>query len=335
MEFRKLGKSDVSVSVVAMGCWAIVGDSTWGPQEEAESIHTIHAALGAGVTLFDTAEAYGDGYSETLLGKALSDGRRRGAVIASKFNHNRGSGEDIRKACEASLARLNSDYIDLYQVHWRNRDLPLDEVMDTLQELHVEGKVRLYGVCNFGLGDLGDLLSHHFGTHAVTNQLPYSLLWRSIEFGIRQKCAENQIGILPYSPLAQGLLTGKFATPDDVADGRARTRHFSRRRTQTRHGEEGQEAETFSAIDRVRKIAQRIGQPMSDVSLAWLLAQEGVVSVLAGMRNQRQVEQNVRGAGVRLGKEVIAELSAATDDLKRRFGANSDMWESEAKTRYR
>ena len=280
MKYRKLGKTDITVSAVAMGCWALAGDALWGPQDDSDSIAAVHAALDLGVNLFDTAEGYGDGYSEMVLGKALA-GRRREAVIATKVSPTHLSRDGIQKACERSLRRLNTDYIDLYQIHWASREVPIAETFAALEGLRSQGKVRAIGVCNFGVRDLSDFLAVG---RCETNQLPYSLLWRGIEFEIRQKCQDNEVGILCYSPLAQGLLTGKFASADDVPEGRARTRYFSKDRPLARHGEDGFEEDTFAAIDQIRRICARIDVPMAEVALAWLLHQPGVTSVRAGAK---------------------------------------------------
>ncbi|MCD6289730.1 MAG: aldo/keto reductase [Anaerolineae bacterium] len=329
MEYRKLGRTDIDVSVIAMGCWAIAGGSTWGPQDKEDAIATIHAALDVGVNFFDTAEGYGDGYSEKLLGEALA-GRRHEAVIATKVSSGHLSRDQVQAACERSLRRLGTDYIDLYQIHWPSRTIPLDETMEALEQLQEQGKIRAIGVSNFGVQDLSECLSVG---RCETDQLPYSLLWRAIEYEIKPKCEENGIGILCYSPLVQGLLTGKFASADDVPEGRARTRHFSKNRPLTRHGEEGCEEETFAAIERIRQISEEIGQPMARVALAWLLHQSGVVSVLAGARHPEQIRENARAADLKLSSDVLTALTEATEELKQKLGPNPDMWQSESRFR--
>jgi len=329
MEYRKLGETEIKVSTVAMGCWAIAGDWVWGEQDEKDSIATIRTALDLGVNLFDTAEGYGDGYSEIVLGKALA-GRRQEAVIATKVSSNHLSGEEVQKACHRSLQRLNTDYIDLYQVHWPNWDIPIAETWKAMEKLRQEGKVREIGVCNFGTQDLSNLLSVG---RCATNQLPYSLLWRAIEHSLQQQCLDNDIGILCYSPLAQGLLTGKFASADDVPEGRARTRHFSKERPLTRHGEDGHEAETFATIDRIRRICAKIDVPMAEVALAWLLHQPGVTTVLAGARHPGQIEQNVRAAALDLPPEIARELTEATEALRLKLGTNLDQYQSDSRFR--
>jgi len=329
VKYCKLGQTDISVSVVAMGCWALAGDQTWGPQVEADSKATIRAALDAGVNFFDTAEGYGDGASEVVLGRALA-GRRHEAVIATKVSRAHLSGDEVQQACENSLRRLQTDYIDLYQIHWPSRTVPLDETIEALEKLRQQGKVRAIGVCNFGVQDLSRLLKAGW---AETNQLPYSLLWRAIEHEIRQKCVDEGIGILCYSPLAQGLLTGKFSSLDEIPDGRARTRLFSSDRSQARHGEGGCESEAFTAIEQIRRICDKIGQPMAKVALAWLLHQPGVTSVIAGARRPDQITQTARAAGLELSPETIAALAEATEGVKQKMGPNPDLWQSESRLR--
>lgn len=329
MKYRKLGKSDITVSVVAMGCWAFAGDATWGPQDQAQSTATVRAALDAGVNFFDTAEGYGGGASELALGQALAS-RRHEAVIATKVSRSHSSSDEVQRACERSLQRLQTDYIDLYQLHWPSRTVPLDGTLEALERLREQGKVRATGVCNFGVGDLSDLLKIG-GTE--TNQLPYSLLWRAIEYQIRQKCVDKDIGILCYSPLSQGLLTGKFSSPDDVPAGRARIRLFSKDRPQARHGEAGCEAEAFAALEKIRRICDEMDEPMAKVALAWLLHQPGVTSVIAGARKPDQIEQTAQAANLALPPETLDELSEATEKVKQSLGPNPDMWQSESRFR--
>jgi aryl-alcohol dehydrogenase-like predicted oxidoreductase len=329
MKYCKLGKTDITVSAVAVGCWVFAGGETWGPQDEAESVATVKAALDAGVNFFDTAEGYGDGDSELVLGRALAS-RRHEAVIASKVSRSHLTGAEVQQACERSLQRLKTDYIDLYQIHWPSRTVPLDETMEALERLREQGKVRAIGVCNFGIGDLSDLLAVG---RAEINQLPYSLLWRAIEYEIQQKCTDRGMGILCYSPLVQGLLTGKFSSPDEVPEGRARIRLFSGDRPQARHGEAGCETEVFAAIEGIRHICTEINEPMAKVALAWLLHQPGVTSVIAGARKPAQIEQTAQAAGLELSPGIIQRLTEATEEVKQKMGSNPDMWQSVSRFR--
>ncbi len=331
MRYRPLGSSGYEISIVSLGCWAIVGGFNWGPQDEADSLDTIAAALDAGINFFDTAELYGEGRSEQLLAKGL--GRRRdGILIASKVADTHLEPTQIVEACERSLKNLATDRIDLYQMHWPSKSVPLDDSIDALLKLKQQGKIRQIGVSNFGakwLDALGEAAARRIGHHAlagelcVSNQVIYSLLTRSIEFDVQPKCLAAGLGILCYSPLAQGLLAGKFASADDVPVDRARTRHFNKSRPLTRHGEEGCEAETFAAITHVKQIAAEIGAPMADVALAWCLHQPAVSSIIAGARNRKQVEENVRAANLHLADAHLAALAAATDPVKQALGPTS------------
>jgi aryl-alcohol dehydrogenase-like predicted oxidoreductase len=298
------------------------------PQQQA--IDTVHAAIDAGINFFDTAPGYGDGESERRLGLALRGGKRDRVVVADKISQNAMAYDDVLRAAETSLQLLQTDRIDLLQIHWPNRDVPIDETMRALEKLVSDGKVRALGVCNFGPIDLAGVLEKH---RAETNQIPYSLLFRAAEFEVRELCSERNIGILCYSPLAQGMLAGKFSSADDVPEARARTRHFARTRPQARHKEPGCETETFAAVKRVRAICDRIGRPMADVAIAWLLAQPAVASVLAGASNPDQIRRNAAAASVNLSADVLDELNRATEVVKEKLGPNLDPWQTESRIR--
>ncbi|MFN8453447.1 MAG: aldo/keto reductase [Anaerolineae bacterium] len=325
MEYRKIGQTDLEASVVSLGGWAIATDKTWGAQDEATSIATIHAALDAGINYFDTAEGYGYGKSEEYLGKALAR-RRQEVLIVTKVEVDLEyvSGPQVIQHCEASLRRLNTDYIDIYRIHWPSRITPLEETVAAIETLRQQGKVRYLGVANFGAQDMADLLA--LGQPVGSNEFAYNLLFRPIEYAVQPKCLAHQISIFPYSPLAQGLLTGKFASADEVPLNRARTRHFSKERQLTVHGQAGHEQATFAAIERIRAICQELKEPMASVALAWLLYQPGVTSVIAGARNPAQVNENVRAAYLALSNDILKQLMDATADLKAEMGPNPDMW---------
>jgi len=331
MQYRKLGNSDIEVSAVAMGCWAVAGDFTWGDQDEAQAIRALQHATDVGINFFDTAPGYGNGYSEQLLGRALADRRDR-TVIATKVSRGQLAPADLTASVERSLSHLQTDHIDLLQIHWPNWDQPMDQTLAVMQKLADQGKVRAIGVSNFGPRDLAEALGH---APIVANQLAYSLLARAIEYEIQPLCRDHGISILPYSPLAQGLLTGKFATADDVPATRARTRHFSTDRPHTGHGEPGCEAETFQAIDAVRRIAQRLDVPMNQLALAWCLHQPAVASVIAGARSVEQVAANAAAADIKLDDATLGELDAATQPVKQALGPEADLWKPPAESRMR
>ena len=330
MQYRKLGHTDILVSVIALGTWQFAGDWAWGPQDEADSIAAAHAALDQGINFFDTAEGYGAGKSEAILGKALK-GRRSEAIIATKVSGSNLKPADVRKACQRSLHALDTDRIDLYQIHWPNWKIPLRETIGALQDLKAEGLIRAFGVSNFGPRDLIDLTQ--ISGECVSDQLPYSLLWRAVEFELQAQCVQHHASILCYSPLAQGLLSGKFTNADDVPEGRARTRNFATTRPLARHGEAGYEEETFATIERIRQVARSLEIPMAELSLAWLLHQPGVTSVLVGGRNPDQVERNVRASSRQLEAETLDRLSQATDQLKSNLGPVIDPYQSASRIR--
>jgi aryl-alcohol dehydrogenase-like predicted oxidoreductase len=206
----------------------------------------------------------------------------------------------------------------------------IDETLGAMDRLVRSGKVRALGVCNFGPIDLADALR---AQRMESNQLAYSLLARGIEYEVQPMCVESQIGLLCYSPLAQGLLTGRYRSADEVPPERARTRHFAGNRPQARHGQEGCEAETFRTVQAVREICDEIHRPMSDVALAWLLHQPAVTAVLAGASKPDQVARNVGAADLKLTAEILARLDRVTSRLKESLGRNCDPWQSVARIR--
>ena len=327
MKYRRLGRSDMNVSAVCLGCWAFAGDFAWGRQDVQDSIAAVHASLEAGVNFFDTAEAYGDGSSERVLAKALGT-RRKDVFIASKVSETHLEPDRLRACCEASLRRLGSDYIDLYQLHFPSKTIPIDETFAAMDDLRRQGKVRAVGVCNFGTSFL-DILPA--GPRVESNQVAFSLLWRAVEYGILPRCRKLGISILAYSPLFQGLLTGKFGRIEDVPEGRSRNRLFRPDRKHARHQETGCEAELFEAIDGIRRLCEGLGQPMGHVALAWLFAQEGLTSAIVGARNAEQARANAAATGLELSADVLAQLERITDSIKQYVGPNADMWQTDSR----
>jgi aryl-alcohol dehydrogenase-like predicted oxidoreductase len=329
MQYRKLGGTDMDVSVIALGCWPFAGGRFWGDQDDADSEDTVRAALDAGINFFDTAEGYGRGHSERVLGRGL-EGRRHEAVIATKVSASHLAAGDVAQACERSLANLRTDTIDLYQIHWPNWQVPLAETVGALEKLLAQGKIRAVGVSNFAVRDLSDILEH---CACATNQFPYSLLWRVIEHEIQPLCEENGVGILCYSSLAQGLLAGIYASADAVPDHLTHTRWYASGRPNAQHGEAGYEDQVFAALGEVRRIAGELGQPMAVVSLAWLMAQPGVTSMLVGARAPVEVGWNLPAVDLALSDDVLQELAEVTAPVKDVLGDNPDMWMSTSRMR--
>lgn len=323
MDYVNLGKSGLKVSRLTLGCWAFAGGDAWGEQSEKDSIDVIRASVDQGINLLDTAQAYGDGESERVVGLGVA-GIRDKVLIATKVPQNVNSKAELIAECEGSLERLGTDFIDLYQVHWPLRSMPFEEVVDAMRSLQAAGKIREAGVCNYGVRDMGAQLAA--GGMMVSNQIPYSMLTRAIEYEVLPACELKNVSALVYSPLMQGLLTGKFKTAADVPDGRARSRHFSKNRVGVRHGEDGFEEETFAAIGAVAAIAEELGKPMEQVALAWALRGQMVASLIVGARNTEQLNKNIQSVELDLSDDAYGQLSKATDPLKAAMGKNPDLW---------
>lgn len=318
------------ISRMTFGAWSIVGGFNWGHQEEKDSRAALRAAYEAGITFFDTAKAYGNGQSERLIADELGDVRDR-IIIGTKILPADFAYHNFITDCEDRLQCLNTDYIDLLQLHWPNWDIPIEEPIDALEQLKKEGKIRAYGVSNFGVQDLSEAL--YKGAVISTNQLPYNLIWRALEYEVLPKCQEENIPVLCYSSIMQGLLAGKFEHASEVPEDRARTKHFSSLRPQTRHGQPGHEELTFDTIHQLKNAAQDWGLSMANMSLAWLLAQPGIGAVIVGARNADQVHRNIKALEVPLSKDQVNELNTITNPLKEVLGPDPDLWASP--TRYR
>jgi myo-inositol catabolism protein IolS len=319
VEYRKLGKTDIDVSLLCLGCMGLVGDD----QDEKDSIAAIHASLDAGVNFFDTARAYQRGRNEELLGRVLGS-RRSEVVIATKLNGV--MPEQIKTQCEESLQRLRTDYIDLYQVHWPEPGADLGAMLGALVKLQQEGKIRAIGVSNFGMSYMEELAS--LPGRVEANQLQYNLAWRPIEHEIQPFCVEHDVSILCYSPLNMGLLTGKFTCADEVPSERAQHRLFSSTRPNSCHTEAGCEDAVFRMLGQVDEIADSLGEPTGNVAMAWLAARTGVTSIIAGARTADQADQNAAFVDLNLPESILSELTAASDPIKAYAGRNADQWES-------
>jgi len=323
MEYTMLSNGALKVSRLSIGTWAFSGAAVWGDNAVADSIRSIHMAMDHGINLIDTAEQYGDGQSELILGKALQ-GRRQDAVLATKVWSGKLHTEDLIRCCEGSLRRLGTDYIDIYQIHWPNRDIPLEESFEAIETLKRDGKVRCASVCNFGPQDIQ--IAARYG--AVLNQLPYSLIWRAIEHEIIPASEAAGIPVWPYMALGQGLLSGKFRTIDDVPLHRRANRFYSCKWGQVRHTENGFEDGIFSYLDQLRTLCEETGFDMPTLALAFLKAQSAVSSILVGARNEQQLAQNLAAYHAEVPADVLAKAIALSEPLKALQGRNADLWEN-------
>ena len=254
-------------------------------------------------------------------------------MIATKVSPESTEPAILRAHCEASLRRLQTDHIDLYQVHWPVDGVRIEEAFVTLADLQAAGKIRTIGVSNHGAQQLVPVLA--IRSPIVSNQLCYSLLSRAIEFEILPLCTAQGISVIAYMALMQGLLVGLYNGPEDVPAFRARTRHFRGDQPGSRHGGPGAETETFQALAGIREIAAELGEPMADVALAWVAAKTGVACVLVGSRRREQLLRNVKAASLTLSADVIARLDQVTEALRRKLGPGADYFQGDADQRTR
>ncbi|HOV72495.1 MAG TPA: aldo/keto reductase [Candidatus Hydrogenedentes bacterium] len=331
MDYRVLGSYSLRVSSMAFGAWQIGDENYWGAPRQRDYDAVVQAAIDLGITLFDTAEMYGNGESERALGRALR-GRRNQVVIASKVNSDHCAPAAVRAACEESLKRLATDYLDLYQVHWPSRTVPFADTHGALERLRDEGKIRAIGVSNFGPQDLDAWMACG---DAVSNQIGYNLLFRAPEYEILPACLRHGTGILVYMPLLQGILCGRWAHIEDIPPTRRRTRHFSCERAGTRHGEPGCEALMLNALGALADLARELAMPLPHLAIAWLLARPGISSVIIGGRDIAQLQSNVLAAELSLAPAIVERIEQITSPIKERMGKNADMWLGSAESRIR
>lgn len=324
MKQTSLPGSEIQVSQLALGCWGLTSDFHWGQRDPAAAKAIVAAALDAGITLFDTATMYADGANETLLGELLSPVRDR-VQIATKCAPGLNSADEVRQGLEASLARLQTDHVDLYQIHWAGSDQQLADVWGALIELKQQGKTRAIGVCNLGPAQLDVVTALE---KPAANQLPYNLLFRAIESEILPRCRKQKMGVLAYSPLMHGMLRGQWKSADEVPATRARSRHFSSQREHVRHDEPGHETLTFDTIECLQQFADVSHNTMVELALRWLAANPQVTSILVGASSPEQITANAETIARPLDKELLKQLNQVTDPLKQAMGANADLWQS-------
>ncbi len=301
-----------------MGTWQ-AGKDMWVGVEDQTIENAYRKAFDAGITTFDTAEVYGNGYSEKIVGKALKKVRRQ-AVIATKVFSSHLAYNQVLKACERSLKNLNTDYIDLYQIHWPpgsfgQKKVPMEDTFRALNDLKDQGKIRTIGVSNFNRSQLEEACQY---ADIVSLQPPYSLFWRQVEKDAMPVCHEKNITILAYSSMAQGILTGKFGPNPtfEKGDHRAGNRLFKPENY----------ARVLTALDQLKPFADKHGITLGQLALAWVLAQPNVCAI-AGARNAEQVTQNAQAMEVQLTEEDLKQLDKISQGVIAHIDNNPVMWQ--------
>ncbi|TWV96885.1 aldo/keto reductase [Chitinophaga pinensis] len=321
MEYRKLGNTDLQLSTITYGAFAI-GGNMWGGNEKQDSIAAVHASLDHGVTTIDTAPFYGFGLSEELIGEAIKGKDRSKIQLLTKFGlvwdgSNQGKGEyffdaaadgrnipvykytskaNIIKELEESLKRLGTDYVDLLQLHWPDATTPIDETMEALQTLIRQGKIKAAGVSNYNLAQVQEAEKT---IQLASNQVSYSMLNRSIEQDLVPYAIENKIGIIAYSPLERGLLTGKYF------------REAALKADDHRNGYFGQFSsdKVKAFLDSITPLAESKKASLAQLVLRWTTLQPGITIVLAGARNVEQAVQNAAAMNVQLTTDEIGFIN--------------------------
>jgi len=319
MQTRPLGRTDLSITPIGFGAWAIGGSGwayAWGPQDDAQSIAAIHRALDLGINWIDTAAVYGLGHSEEVVARAVRgwSGSTKPYIFTKcsmvwdekgEVGHSL-KADSIRRECEASLRRLQTDVIDLYQIHWPNPDADIEEGWTTLAELQREGKVRHIGVSNFSVEQMRRAEAI---APIASLQPPYSILRRGIEAEILPYCAERNIGVIVYSPMLSGLLSGAMtreraaSLPED--DWRRRNKEFQEPRL----------SRNLELVELLRRIGERHGRNPGEVAIAWTLHRPAVTGAIVGGRSPQQVEGVIGAAEFRLTDDEYNEINAFTQTM--------------------
>jgi aryl-alcohol dehydrogenase-like predicted oxidoreductase len=312
MKKRRLGDSDLEVTEISLGSWLTYSGGVERDQSEA----CTRAAYDAGINFFDTANAYGDGASETAWGEILSDYPRDSYILATKvfFEGSNGGGlsaEQIAKQIDLSLGRLQTDYVDLYQCHRFDVDVPVEETMEALAGVVESGKARYIGFSEWTPEQIrAGLEAAPSGTKFVSSQPQYSMLWRAPEAEVFELCSDNGVSQIVWSPLAEGVLTGKYKPgeqpPDDSRAASDEMSSFIKARLTD---------ETLEAVQKLKPIAEDAGLSMPQLALAWVLRRSEVASAIIGASRPEQVHQNIEASEVELSDDVLSAIDEALGDV--------------------
>jgi myo-inositol catabolism protein IolS len=347
MRYRKINNTDLNLSLMGTGCWTFGGGDYWGAQSQRDANDVVHASVDNGINYFDTAEVYNEGRSESSLGVAIKGISRDKLIIGTKVSPSNTYAGTLEKHCEASLRRLQLDYIDIYMIHWPihphsirhftgdeqiiNHPPQVAEVFEGLKKLQETGKIKYIGLSNFSYKRLKEDIQED--VKVVVNELPNNLLCRAIEYDTLPFCISNKIGTIGYMTLLQGILTGKYGSLRDIPEWQRRTRHFNCSGTPLcRHGESGFEIETENALMKIQQIADQNGINMGQLATRWAIA-SGITCSLVGARNTAQLEENVKAAEHQLDPQLVQQLNEATRELKEKLGNHFDYYENKLNDR--
>jgi len=326
MEYRRLGNSGVRVSIIGFGAWAI-GGWMWGGTDQKNGLAAVQEAIEVGITTIDTAPVYGFGLSEKIIGEAIK-GKRDKVEILTKYGlrwdtqkgqhffetqdaqgrhielHKYAGKEEVIQECENSLRRLGTDYIDLYQIHWPDPTTPIEETMVAVEKLIQDGKVRAAGVCNYSMEQM------KIAEKVVvlsSGQIPYSMVNRSAEKDIISYCIKNNKGVIAYSPLQRGLLTGKIGMNHKFAigDHRPSTPFFSPENRR----------KILSVLEKIRPLADTHGATLAQLTIAWTIRRPGITVALVGARNSGQVRENLRAIDIEMTYDEIQKIEELLEEL--------------------
>jgi len=319
MQRRKLGRTDLNLSTIGMGTWAIGGGNwkfAWGPQDDRESVFAIHRALDLGINWIDTAPIYGLGHSEEVVGKALK-GLKEKPIIATKcgliWDRERSPSsclkkKSIRCEIEASLKRLRVDVIDLYQIHWPRPDEDIEEAWGSIADLVKKGKVRYAGVSNFSVEQLKRIQPIH---SVASLQPPYSMLERGVEDDLLEYCSEEGIGVIVYSPMQKGLLTGKFNGE------RVKNLPKDDHRREDSHFQEPELSANLRLVEDLRSITEKRGKTVAQLAIAWVLRRPELTAAIVGARRPSQIEETASVGDWVLSGEDITAINTLLDERQK------------------
>ncbi|WP_345948335.1 aldo/keto reductase [Mucilaginibacter sp. PAMB04274] len=328
MEYRKLGETELAVSAITFGAWA-AGGWMWGGNDDQDAINAMKAAYDEGITSIDTAPIYGQGKSEELVGQAIKDLPRDKVQILTKYGmrwdlvkgtfgfksqDNNGNDldvykyagkESIIKECEDSLKRLGTDYIDLYQIHWPDESTPIAETMEAILRLQEQGKIREAGVSNYSVAQMQEAEKT---IKLASNQVPYSMVKRDIEADLVPYCIENHKGILAYSPMERGLLTGKMKAGQQFGEGdhRAGLKFFKDENIKR----------TNEFLNKIKPLADEKNATLGQLVIRWTIERPGITVALVGARNAEQATQNAQAINVKLSAEEVNFITGELDKLE-------------------